>query len=497
VKIRPFEELIAGDRRTRRFAPGGGLDTRGLYDVRVTADAMQRSIASLELVPAVPDVVRDRFAVLQLLHTCGTFAYEFFGVAVTEAHLLYETALGARFTEYFDGHVPLVRPRVGVTVTLDVPNFGELQHAMRRGFCRYWRRAKHHDGWHIEGFPQVDLSLPALLSWAYDVGLLTSWLDARWAQAYGPLRVMAQTSEQHLLPKGYWAWSADRQNEWWGTTKRRDWDRENLDVIAQMRNHLAHPSSPGLGLPGDSSMSLKLIADFVNCLWTSTADRRSAITLAPPVLDWLKLILEDVRDILTQRMIWRAVRRIVESNPTLQEDDTFHRWMDAVYARTVAAGVRRQVDSGPEVLSLLRLLETLGAHPEFVTRQRHVAFFLVDAPAEDGEGLERTARRLIGNETFDRLAGQGSPHYDPTADIARLRAGAQPIRRYVNEHVAHASESKSAGVATYDELDAALDVIDELTRKVHVLLTGDDLAQIVPVWQYDWTRVFESAWRPG
>src|SRR5438105_2814027 len=109
MKSRSFEELIAGDQRSRRFTPTGGFDTARVYHPQVTAELMQRSIQRHQLVSGVAEVVRDRFEIAQLLHVYGTFAYEFFGVAVTEAHLLYETAMGARFVETYAGKIPLVR----------------------------------------------------------------------------------------------------------------------------------------------------------------------------------------------------------------------------------------------------------------------------------------------------------------------------------------------------------------------------------------------------
>lgn len=496
MKSRSFEELIAGDQRSRRFAPTGGFDTARVYHPQVTAELMQRSIQRVQLVSGVADVVRDRFEIAQLLHVYGTFAYEFFGVAVTEAHLLYETALGARFVETYAGQIPLVRRRTGESVVLEIPRFSELTEALRRGRYRYWARSKKHDGWLVRGLPEFDCSLPALLRWAHDAGLLATWLDGRWEDAYPPMRIMAQTSDQHVLPKGYRDWDEDQRDAWWQVERRSAWDRENLEHVARFRNHLAHPHGSGLTMPSDSRSSIAEVADFVNSLWTVTPVQVSLASEEIPVRAWLDRILSDVRQVLVQRFIWQSVRAVIAANPSIHEDDAFYRWMNEVYATAAAAAVRRQTDRGADAISLVRLLEVLGVQRDLVSREHHVRLFAEMAPAPaDARPNEVELWRHEGNAAYDHLVGVGQTYYDPTDDIARLLQVAAPIKEYVNEHIAHAAEEPHEPATTYAHLDRALDVLDELVRKAYVLITGDALVNVVPVFQFDWMTVFDKPWR--
>jgi hypothetical protein len=49
-------------------------------------------------------------------------------------------------------------------------------------------------------------------------------------------------------------------------------------------------------------------------------------------------------------------------------------------------------------------------------------------------------------------------------------------------------------VPTFDDLDNALNLLEALTIKYLHLLTGKQPETFVPVFQYDWTKIFREPW---
>ena len=102
-----FDDLARPDPRTGHFVPWG------LAGGQLTPDAtveLQRAVMdSAALTPAVPLTLRTEFDRLRDLHVHGAIRYENFADVCNLAPGLYETALQARFVEFFcDREVPFV-----------------------------------------------------------------------------------------------------------------------------------------------------------------------------------------------------------------------------------------------------------------------------------------------------------------------------------------------------------------------------------------------------
>jgi hypothetical protein len=68
VEIRSFADLITPDERTLRFTPLG-LSTAGTLKPEAAAEFQQLTIASADLIEAVPDSVRQSFERLRTTRT--------------------------------------------------------------------------------------------------------------------------------------------------------------------------------------------------------------------------------------------------------------------------------------------------------------------------------------------------------------------------------------------------------------------------------------------
>jgi hypothetical protein len=89
------------------------------------------------------------------------------------------------------------------------------------------------------------------------------------------------------------------------------------------------------------------------------------------------------------------------------------------------------------------------------------------------------------NKNFDRFAGPGRDTISAAAvrtDITRLDAAAEVVKRYTDSAIAHARDEETQ-VPTFEEINAAIDVIGELVKKYFSLLQAVWLPELVPVIQ--------------
>ena len=105
------------------------------------------------------------------------------------------------------------------------------------------------------------------------------------------------------------------------------------------------------------------------------------------------------------------------------------------YAVSQAVAVRRLADRNQKVISLASLLKGIAAKPSLLTREFYVGLY----DSED----ERAADR-----NFDtHFAGASKEHLDHrvvAADLETLRAGAQGVKDYVDQYLAHLDRAPKA-----------------------------------------------------
>ena len=70
------------------------------------------------------------------------------------------------------------------------------------------------------------------------------------------------------------------------------------------------------------------------------------------------------------------------------------------------------------------------------------------------------------------------------------------MREYVNRHVAHMDRRGSNSLPTYNDIDAAIDLIGTIFHRYHGLLTASSYTQLEPAWQDDWAAPLRTAWLP-
>ena len=163
----------------------------------------------------------------------------------------------------------------------------------------------HRNGWRLrghegEGKPRsFNGSYRALVDWAYAEGLLAPWLNDRWDRLSGGIifavstQVRRPTSTQPFVVPPTWArlgvigreawfdefrdasavpdnWadlSPEDRTTWLEDYRRMKWEREELDLLVDLRNLVAHSDAGTLLMPSQAANSIYGVAEFLNGLW--------------------------------------------------------------------------------------------------------------------------------------------------------------------------------------------------------------------------------------
>lgn len=200
---------------------------------------------------------------------------------------------------------------------------------------------------------------------------------------------------------------------------------------------------------------------------------------------WIERIYDEVVTLFAYRSFYRGLAEMTQANGAIPASSFFDA-LGAWYGVTQAMGVRRQTDTSSDGVSLAKLLDSMAAHPQVMTRERYLTLW-----GDRGHWQRR------GNEQYDTYAGESaseiaSERYE--ADRDRFQETARPIKDYVDRLVAHNDQRELDYVPTYVELNAAIDLLEELLNKYMVLLKATSVPSADPVHQADWRNAFRVAW---
>lgn len=212
-------------------------------------------------------------------------------------------------------------------------------------------------------------------------------------------------------------------------------------------------------------------------------------------------IWDDVVDLLEQRYFYREIRKILEANQErfAELDGAIFLWLAKIHAASAAVAVRKQVDASSDTVCLRQLLEAIAPAAERVITR--AAFVARAGPAPDDGDEQATwqheQQRRWHERKFDELAGEKAHALAEAAvrsDLYRLAGAAAQVRRFVNKEIAH-RDRKGVGVeATWEDLNGAIDVVEELTEKYNALLGYPHPPQLLATRIWDWRAVFRIPW---
>lgn len=204
-------------------------------------------------------------------------------------------------------------------------------------------------------------------------------------------------------------------------------------------------------------------------------------------------IHNDVLTMYLRRYAWREVGKILDDNSEQLPDSYWWEFMRDTYGTTQAVAVRRQADTHRDAATLGKLIEQMRDDASRITRDFWFGLWTFE---DDRFGLDLD-RRMAQQAWDEHYGGSVGAHLDPaipTVDLETLTKGAANVKRYVDQHVAHADAVQAQVTLTFEEVHAAIDVIGYLFRKYYNLLTAASYVHLEAAIHHNWKAAFQVPW---
>lgn len=228
---------------------------------------------------------------------------------------------------------------------------------------------------------------------------------------------------------------------------------------------------------------------------------------------WLSTIRKDVSDLVIGRHVFWEVQNIIKANPSVQKPSTFYTWLGAAYVAWGPMGVRRQLDRDKQSISLSRLLREVKQNAHIISRQRFVSIYASKligptppqvsqsdserSVASGAYALSQAEAEHFANSCFDKYVAPGSKHLRPEQvdkDLCEFLSKSQKVEAFATKKIAHLDRKPPTELPTFDELDACIELLEQLVLKYEMLFEASAPASLLPTWQYDWKAIFYEPW---
>jgi hypothetical protein len=90
---------------------------------------------------------------------------------------------------------------------------------------------------------------------------------------------------------------------------------------------------------------------------------------------WLNVITDDVYNLNVDRDIFKNVIDIVKGNERIDKNSAFFGFFIKTYVYSVVMGIRRQLKTDNDSISLFGLLTEIAEHPELITRSHFYSLY--------------------------------------------------------------------------------------------------------------------------
>lgn len=206
---------------------------------------------------------------------------------------------------------------------------------------------------------------------------------------------------------------------------------------------------------------------------------------------WLPTLQTDLSDLLGKREIFWELQEVVQENKRILEHGTFFDWMCRNYIAAVVMGIRGFVDEHRDVRSLWRMIYEILEHPRVINRNAHRALY---------RGIPANRELDLANLTFDNVVGRGRDtlsQRDIRKDLSMLEDSSARVKKFANKRVAHrAAAGELRKNPKFNDLDAAMDTIDQIFCKYNLLLRAAGMTSAFATRQYNWMEVLYEPWIP-
>jgi hypothetical protein len=203
---------------------------------------------------------------------------------------------------------------------------------------------------------------------------------------------------------------------------------------------------------------------------------------------WSERIGQDVIHLLGHRKIYKSYAELLDLNPdVVKNGGLFHQWINETYITSVAMGIRRQLDTDKDVISLLKLIRDIKNNPNDLTRDWHISLYK--------SNLDDDIKNAIANETFTKHAGAGNiiDIKILEEDEKKLLQLADKITLYADRAIAHRSKSAIPQV-TYGEVEQCIDALRDIAQRYILIFTAGYNLMEPEIIDY-WESIFSMPWK--
>jgi hypothetical protein len=157
-----------------------------------------------------------------------------------------------------------------------------------------------------------------------------------------------------------------------------------------------------------------------------------------------------------------------------------------MYVGTMTATIRRLIDTRKDTVSFVRLLEQIRGDLSCFSRAAYKSR-CTNADLPNG----------YVDADYDSLVGNGKQQPDKQKlddDIAELKKRTETLKTFVDERIAHSAIEQEKELPKFQDLDDAIDYLEEILRWYNHLVTGAVVPNLLPTWVYDWKEIFHFPW---
>jgi hypothetical protein len=204
---------------------------------------------------------------------------------------------------------------------------------------------------------------------------------------------------------------------------------------------------------------------------------------------WLETIYQEIVHLAASRQIYTETVNIILANENLPKENYFLAYLQEWYVHSIVMGLRRQLKTGDDNVSLAGLPKDVAGASHLLSRERFVSLV-----SKYGRGKKQP------NATFDKYAGEGAQSLDPQQiceDLRRFKDIAAKCEEYADRLVAHRDKRGVSVVPTYKDLADALTFMDKLLKKYFFLIRCNTLTTVRSKFPRNWKVIFKQPWIQG
>ena len=165
--------------------------------------------------------------------------------------------------------------------------------------------------------------------------------------------------------------------------------------------------------------------------------------------------------IMENRYIFKEFVKIIENNSEINKSNLFLDYIRINYINTIIIAILRQIDKHKDSKSLISFLYNIYNNTELITKEHFISQY---------SNVER------GNRDFEENFGN-LKYIDPGIvykDIENLLFCTKEIRNVRNKRIAHKDKGKVLFEISFNVLDKAVDLMDDIFKKYYLLLGQND-----------------------